>query len=218
MGARVRGYYRLCRGLAQELHVLNLTGQAERSIELDVQYPTNCLVQVSTDPNFGSVVNAGSHGFQLQSERELHSDRKSSLRKYLSEPAPFNAAAPYRYAWPTSRARVNRNTWFTDPLTGIAENMFSAPVPVNGGYANGTVQCGVFVCAQGDLLDDTHNDGEMFRVVASRVRVSSKYCEPTQLPRLAQARSKGSRAHQFAGRPYRSLEPENAVLRKFRCC
>ena len=76
------------------------------------------------------------------------------------EPIPFNVSAPYNYAWPTIRAGVDRNTFFADPTTGVATSMFSAPVPVNGGYTNGAVQCFVFVCAQpGTASFDAANNG-----------------------------------------------------------
>ena len=43
------------------------------------------------------------------------------------EPPPFNAAAPYNYAWPTIRPGLDRNKPFVDPITGIPAIPISGP-------------------------------------------------------------------------------------------
>jgi len=213
----------LCAPLGLTGQIQNVQFQGATStraiISFDVPDPTNCLVQVSTDPNFVSLVNdtnallfpgsqncnrasssvvgghvtfvAGTRTSQPGSDGLFHSLALEANRMHyyritsqgttiftcdpnanciqtsnppfgntFAEPAPFNPSAPYNYAWPTIRAGVDRNTWFIDPLTGIAVSMFSVPAPVNGGYTNGAVQCFVFVCAQpGTASFDAANNG-----------------------------------------------------------
>jgi hypothetical protein len=54
------------------------------------------------------------------------------------EPAPFNASAPYNFAWPTIRPMIDRNTWITDPTTGVQFELLSLGV-VNGGAGSAFV-------------------------------------------------------------------------------
>lgn len=186
-------------GQVQNLQFLQATStQAE--ISFDVPDPTNCLVQVSTDPNFGTFVNdtnavlfpgsqncnrassavsgnhvtfiAGTRTSGLGTDGLFHSLALAANQLYyyrivsqgtnfatcdpnanciqtrnppfgntFPEPAPFNASAPYNFAWPTVRPMLDRNTWFTDPTTGIQVSMLSEPMPFGGCVVSTTANC-----------------------------------------------------------------------------
>ena len=188
-------------GQVQDIRFLEATA-TQAVISFTVPDPTNCLVQVSTDPNFATLVNdtnavlfpgsqncnrassavwgehvtfvAGTrtsaqasdglfyslaleanrlHYFRIISQGVdfascdpnfncIHT-RNPPFGNTFPEPAPFNAAAPFNYAWPTIRPGIDRNRWVNDPSTGIPVSMLSAPVPVNNNGAVTTNAPGV---------------------------------------------------------------------------
>ena len=81
---------------------------------------------VSCDPNFNCI-----------------QTKNPPFGNTFPEPAPFNAAAPFNYAFPTIRPGIDRNRWVNDPLTGVPVSLLSAPVPVNNNGAITTNAPGV---------------------------------------------------------------------------
>ena len=72
-------------------------------------------------------ITAGPDVFTCDPAKDCIKTANPAFGNTFPEPPPFDAAAPYHYAWPTIRPGLDRGTSFVDPITGIPAIPISGP-------------------------------------------------------------------------------------------